>query len=109
MCGLIAGTLCGAAAALCCQAVGPDVRLLLFPAVGGATFAAAASFVGRRLEVDVRPGYEAFLLAVLAAGACVCGAALAGLVVPETLAGIGAFLVLGGTPLLARVMHRTRA
>lgn len=106
MCGLIAGGLCGAAAALCCQGAVPDVRLLLFPTAGGATFAAAASFVGRRLEPSVRPGYEALLLALVVAGACVCGAALAGITSPEALLGLGAFLTLAGAPTLARAMNR---
>lgn len=108
MCGLIAGALSGATAALCCQSATTDVRLLLFPAAGGATFAAAASFVGRRLELGVRPGYEAFLLAVVAAAVCACAAALAGVATPETLAGLGALVVLVGAPILGRVMHRTR-
>jgi len=108
MCGLIAGALCGAAGALSCQALAPDIRLLLFPAAGGTTFAAAAAFVGRRLELSVRPGYEAFLLALVAAGACVCAAALAGIAAPEALLGLGALVTLAGAPILARVMHPAR-
>lgn len=108
MCGFIAGALWGAAAALCCQGAAPDVRLLLFPAAGAATFAAAAAFVGRRLELTVRPGYEALLLALVAAGACVCAAALAGVAAPEALLSLGALVTLAGAPILARVMHRAR-
>jgi hypothetical protein len=106
MCGLIAGGLMGAAATVCCQLRAPDLRLLLFPAAGGATFAAAASFVGRRLALEVRPGYEALLLALVAAGVSVLAVALAGVSSPEALGALGALVTLVGAPMLARAMHR---
>lgn len=108
MCGLIGGGLCGAAAAVVCLGDAPDPRLLLFPAAAGATCAAAASFLGRHLDLGVRPSYEALLLSYVAAGTCVCAAALAGVAATEALVGLGVLVTVAGAPILARAIYQPR-
>jgi hypothetical protein len=109
VCGLIAGGMLGAAAALTNEDLRlGDPRLMVFPAAAAFACALVASQVGRRLHTGVRRGYEAFLLALVLAALAVLFLALAGVSSVEALGATGACAGLAALPLVRHAVHGRR-
>ncbi|MBP8955390.1 MAG: hypothetical protein KBI47_23570 [Armatimonadetes bacterium] len=109
VCGLIAGGQIGAAVALTDPAIRfEDPRLALFPMLGGLACCLVAAWLGSRLDVGVRRGYEVAIFSIIGGTFTVFVLALWGVNRTETLAAWGAGIALACVPFVRRVLFALR-
>lgn len=110
VCGAIIGGHLGLATALTDADVRiGDWRLTLFPLVGAIACATFAAGIGARLELRVRPAYEAVLGGGIVGALVVLCLALVGVTTVETLVAVGACTMLGAAVIIRRALARAAA
>jgi hypothetical protein len=105
VCGFIAGAQVGAAIALTDPEIRlGDLRLTLFPILGGVACAVVAREIGGRLTAEARRGYDVCLAAVVCGAFATAVASLMGLSSAEALVCLGGCVALGvGSAIRRRV------